>query len=171
MTSIMIAAGVIGVLLSLVWVYCRRRVADTIHQRHCMTAFYKAAFAMIEDDRTPDIVIQDIERFSHQLRDPRIARRLLHTTLSGDLRRAARHHRHTDRAKAIQSLPPELSSLAAGMFVNYVFSASYSSLLAGPLVRRTLFQLAPERVRGDDLMKQNAFSLMGLINEHPSPAC
>jgi hypothetical protein len=57
------------------------------------------------------------------------------------------------------------------MFVNYVFSASYSSLLAGPLVRRTLFQLAPERVRGDDLMKQNAFSLMGLINEHPSPAC
>lgn len=172
MSVIEIALLATVVALVLGGLYARRRSSHLTHQRQCMDAFFLAARAMMADERTPEPLVRDIRVFALHLRDARVARHLLRMALSGEMRRAVRHMGETERSRALADLPPELTGLAAAVFVNYVYAASYSSFFAGPLLRRTLFLLVmPDRVRIDEQMTRNAFQLMRLVDDCPSPAC
>lgn len=171
MTVITMALLGVAAVIGVAGIAARHHSANMIRQQHCMKAFFKAAHVMVADPRTPDLLKDDIYRFSDHLRDAGLVRALLRMQLNGELRLAARDRRTSDRSRSLSDLPPELSELAAVVFVNFVYSASYSSLLAGPLLRRTLFLLSPDRVRGDDQMKRNAFQLMTILDDRLSPAC
>lgn len=152
MTAILILllAGLAGFGL-----WARKRARDLRMHARFRSDYFDAAKVLIDDERTPESVVEMVEKQAASISDGRWTWRLMRDLFSGRVRRVT--SAPNDKARRLlddlSNLPPELMKPTAICFVTYVLALSYNSSVAGWVLRRVaLFGLnqAPRRPGNDD---------------------
>lgn len=116
----------------------RRRVWQESFATKAQDAFYKSAQALVDDERTPNIVLILIDRLSENLHRSGIARAVLWFVFSGRARRLSDNppENWKELDAAVEKLPVELRGHFLRCSVTAAFVISYRSLLFGWMFRR-----------------------------------
>lgn len=122
----------------------RRLTRYRLQASACEEEFFRAAGKLVEDDDTPEIVLDRIEIMAGAIRNSRVSHVFAYGLISGEIRSfdaQADKGRPSELGEAVNKMRPELQKLMVKVIVSFMIAVTYRSLLTGWFVRRTAFAL------------------------------
>jgi len=132
-----IAATLAAIQLVLVWSKCW--ASDLLVANEILDEHYKAANALIQDEKTPDSVVRFVGFASQQAAHPALARRFASHVITGRLRNPRPHGPEAVKFAAdLNSLSPE----GRKQFASFLSTAMISSAASDPIFSRVYLMVA-----------------------------
>lgn len=130
--------------------------------------FFRASRALLNEQETSRVIVDQLEFMAKTINDPRIGRALLVAALRGDLGKAVRNppQHSLDLRAALERMRPELRRQYGIAASSYLFAATFTNSVLGTLIRRVaLFWL----IGTDDEPRPATIVITDLDSIHDRP--